>query len=766
MVAVGAVLAPVPVLGGLLMLLLVLLAWRHPGVALVALLALLPFNVAIFIALANKAGAHVGRLGDWKDALIVLLFVRGIVARRAREGQLRMPEGAFNRFLIAYVLFYCLLAAASPHFTPAIYTLSRDVEGPLLFLAILCLRPSRRTVLACLFVWLAASTIIGAAAVYEHLGPRVGFELWYGAARPPLGSSFYPSASGWRSGSFLDSPLILAFYLAVTAPLAVGCLFAYRRWRGVPLLAAAATAASIAGILFAETRSGYLGAGGGVLAVLFLALRNRPVRTALVGIFVIAVAVAVITNQNTSAITRPGEDSSKRHAWVHDFDVIASKPLGVGLGSIDMVGQKFGVSANGATASESELLARGVEGGAAALLLYPSCLLLLVLYLLRVRRRAFAADDAVSVALAAGAMGAAIAVLLAGLFLGVDELVVEVGVWAPAALAVVWYRGGLGGAAQRALPARARLMQPAPLLTPTRPAIAAGPAEPRLGPATPPVPVAAPFEPGHATIIVSPADDTGQLSRCLQAIGSLDYPAYDVVLLDDAAATAGKPAVEPVMPPSSVPVRVAPVPGSLAALREWVQSEVRGEVLAFLDSDCAADRGWLRAGVDALERRPGIDLVVGRTLREPSGLSDSEASVGLETGSCNMFLRTDVFRARASEDAFAWAWEQGAAGVVPSSDDWEAVYEPGALAWRYESPVAAPVPVEALVPVVPGEPHAPDPERERRPSLVELRRDPTAFGAIAGIALARRRPRLAAALAAPFVARALGRLSRRIRHSS
>jgi hypothetical protein len=172
--------------------------------------------------------------------------------------------------------------------------------------------------------------------------------------------------------------------------------------------------------------------------VLFFAVRNRAARTALVGIFVIAVAATVITNQGTTAITRPGEDASKRHAWIHDFNVVASNPLGLGLGTIDAVGQRFGQNVQGATASESELLARGVEGGVAALLLYPATLLLLVLYLLALRRRAFATGDLVAVGLAAGAAGAAIAVLLAGLFLGIDELVVEVGVWGPAALTVAW----------------------------------------------------------------------------------------------------------------------------------------------------------------------------------------------------------------------------------------------------------------------------------------------------------------------------------------
>src|SRR5436305_15207805 len=55
-----------------------------------------------------------------------------------------------------------------------------------------------------------------------------------------------------------------------------------------------------------------------------------------------------------------------------------------------------------------------------------------------------AGGDPATVGLAAGAAGAAAGVIAAGLFLGIDELVVEVGVWAPAALAVSWYRTSVG----------------------------------------------------------------------------------------------------------------------------------------------------------------------------------------------------------------------------------------------------------------------------------------------------------------------------------
>ena len=44
--------------------------------------------------------------------------------------------------------------------------------------------------------------------------------------------------------------------------------------------------------------------------------------------------------------------------------------------------------------------------------------------------------------------------------------------------------------------------------------------------------------------------------------------------------------------------------------------EARGSLIAFMDSDCLASPGWLRAGIAAFE--PGTGIVQGRTLPDPS----------------------------------------------------------------------------------------------------------------------------------------------------
>lgn len=446
-VTIVAIDNPAIAIGFMIAALLAIAAWSYPEVALLVLLLLLPFNGAILSAVTHNAGAHVGRLGDWKDALILLLLLRGVLARRTRQGGLELPRGPLPRYLIAYVLFYCVLAAASPHLTPAVTALSRDIEGPLLFLALLCLRPSRPVLRACLLALVAGAVLVALAAVYEHFGPKDGLITWYGAPKPAPGSSFYGASGHYRSGSFLDSPLTLGVYLAVVAPIAVGIGFAFRRWQPAGL---AVAGICVAGIIMSGTRSGYIGAGVGLAVVLGLAVTKRSLRVSLVGIFVILAAFAYFNNQDNPQLKRTGENKSKRGAIVSTYNYIAANPLGAGLGTIDAVGQRFANDTGGSRiSSESTILAKGYEGGVAALFLYPATMLLLIFYLLHVRRRAAAADDRITVGLSAGTIGAVGAVLGAGLFIGVQELLIEVALWTAAACAALW---GFRSAAARGAP--------------------------------------------------------------------------------------------------------------------------------------------------------------------------------------------------------------------------------------------------------------------------------------------------------------------------
>jgi cellulose synthase/poly-beta-1,6-N-acetylglucosamine synthase-like glycosyltransferase len=104
------------------------------------------------------------------------------------------------------------------------------------------------------------------------------------------------------------------------------------------------------------------------------------------------------------------------------------------------------------------------------------------------------------------------------------------------------------------------------------------------------------------------------LRRCLDALGALDYPRYEIVVVDNTPlacpptspeATQRSGTAELVaryandMSGNGAPVRYVTQPRrGVGHARNRGLAEARGEIVAFADDDVIVDRGWLRALVD------------------------------------------------------------------------------------------------------------------------------------------------------------------------
>ena len=454
---------PAPILVGLAMVVAAIAIFMAPERILIALLFFVPFHTLLVTYAQNHAHVSTGPLTYWKDVLIIALFVRVVGGRVVADRSLRSLAEPGDVFLILYMLAYTTLAVFSPA-SPTVYrALARVIEGPLLFFTIRFLRPTRRQLWLMLAAILGAASVMGIVALIEKLGPQAGLQTWYGAGAPPMNSSFYSSAHSYRSGSFLNSPLILAFYLAGATVLACAAYGALRRWR-VP--AAIAIGACGVGLITTLTRSGLIGGSIGVLVVVALGVGNRRIRAALLGMMVVAL-VAVVSYYiagGSESLIRATSNSGHSAAIQRDIVLIEARPwFGYGLGTTDALQQRFNLaSAPGVT--ESVYMARAIEGGIPALLLYLLALYVTAMRVRAARHRALRARHAEAATLAAGALGVMIAVALAGLFLGVQELVVEV---------VLWSAPGIALAAAATGPAA---RSPAPLGQRLSPVLQAGPA--------------------------------------------------------------------------------------------------------------------------------------------------------------------------------------------------------------------------------------------------------------------------------------------------
>jgi O-antigen biosynthesis protein len=111
------------------------------------------------------------------------------------------------------------------------------------------------------------------------------------------------------------------------------------------------------------------------------------------------------------------------------------------------------------------------------------------------------------------------------------------------------------------------------------------------------------------TVAVCTRDRTAQLAGCLDSLGRLDYPALDVLVVDNAPSD---PATARLVGERYPQVRYVcePRPG-LNWARNRAIAEARGEIIAYTDDDVVVDPGWVRALAQVFARHPEVMAVTG-----------------------------------------------------------------------------------------------------------------------------------------------------------
>lgn len=157
------------------------------------------------------------------------------------------------------------------------------------------------------------------------------------------------------------------------------------------------------------------------------------------------------------------------------------------------------------------------------------------------------------------------------------------------------------------------------------------------------------------SVIVPHYQDLGGLELCLAALEAQTYPKdrFEIVVADNNSPI-GLDAVKAVVRDRAQLVLVTEKGAGPA--RNGAVAASKGEVLAFIDSDCVAEPQWLVEGVQALDR---FDLVGGRVrvlVSDPNRMTPAEAfervfafdfKTYIEkkgfTGAGNMFCRRELF---------------------------------------------------------------------------------------------------------------------------
>jgi glycosyltransferase involved in cell wall biosynthesis len=117
------------------------------------------------------------------------------------------------------------------------------------------------------------------------------------------------------------------------------------------------------------------------------------------------------------------------------------------------------------------------------------------------------------------------------------------------------------------------------------------------------------------SVVICTRDRPDQLADALKSVLSLDYPDFEVVVVDNAARTDATAEMIERLGDPRVRRVAEPVPG-LSTARNTGLRAARQEVVAFTDDDVVVDRDWLHGIVRGFTRSPRVTCVSGLV---PSG---------------------------------------------------------------------------------------------------------------------------------------------------
>ncbi len=117
------------------------------------------------------------------------------------------------------------------------------------------------------------------------------------------------------------------------------------------------------------------------------------------------------------------------------------------------------------------------------------------------------------------------------------------------------------------------------------------------------------------TVVICTRDRADQLRQALTSVLALDYPSFDVIVVDNASATGETRRLIEQEFADRVVLVTEPVPG-LASARNAGLRSATGEYVAYTDDDVLVDAHWLSGLADGFARGDEVDCVTGLV---PSG---------------------------------------------------------------------------------------------------------------------------------------------------
>lgn len=203
------------------------------------------------------------------------------------------------------------------------------------------------------------------------------------------------------------------------------------------------------------------------------------------------------------------------------------------------------------------------------------------------------------------------------------------------------------------------------------------------------------------SVIVPCHNDESRIGLCIESLLAQDQSGHcvEIIVVDNGSTDRS---CEVVRAHPDVILLIEHRPGSYAA-RNTGLARVRGDIVAFTDSDCIADPHWIANGVARFQREPEADVIVGaitvfpRDANRPTAVEALEMAVAFPQShyarsgwgaTANLLARAEVFRQFGRFDAALqsggdreWGERVSSAGVRVRFDPSVIVHHPARRTW-------------------------------------------------------------------------------------
>ena len=203
-----------------------------------------------------------------------------------------------------------------------------------------------------------------------------------------------------------------------------------------------------------------------------------------------------------------------------------------------------------------------------------------------------------------------------------------------------------------------------------------------------------PDDPPKVSVVVCSYNGARTLNECLESLMRLNYPDYEVILVDDGSRDA-TPEIAADFPQVHL---IRQENRGLSVARNVGALAARGEIIAYTDDDCVADENWLLYLVRGMQDQ-GVEAIFGPNITPPNDnwiakcvavspgnpshvmLDDRRAE---HVPGCNMAVRRDVllslggfdaqYRAAGDDVDLCWRLLDAGYGIG---------FAPGAMVWHH-----------------------------------------------------------------------------------